>query len=306
MGLNRGYLATLCGLTAMLASVGAIPSDPPSSTAYAARTVRCPPVKWGLPKLHRPLKVTVTPRNRWLTLSPDRDYIVRMPQALRGSGGLTIEGGHNVVLVGGEIVIPKIPTPLNGDRTNRAVELKDQTGTIYLEGIRITGAGASEGIDLDEPDPQSIVQLENIRIDGIRAYDEQSWTDNHPDLIQTWAGPGRLEVDRLTGFTDYQALYLSPEEHGPNIRSASFYNVDMGGLPVKTSPVGAMLWKMSKFPTTLKNVWLKRHPSTTVEVGAWPGLRLGAPRIRSYVRKGDAGVGYVSPRAKGCRRPAWR
>ncbi len=71
---------------------------------------------------------------------------------------------------------------------------------------------------------------------------------------------------------------------------------------MNTSKVGAMLWKMSKFPTVLRNVWLKPHPTTTVEVGNWPGLRKGVPPSGSFVRVGDAGMGYVSPRAPSCRR----
>ena len=53
-----------------------------------------------------------------------------------GETGLTIEGGRNVVLVGGEIHHGQ---PISSASSNRGLYLVDQTGTVHVEGCGSVG-----------------------------------------------------------------------------------------------------------------------------------------------------------------------
>jgi hypothetical protein len=187
---------------------------------------------WPAPVLTRPETVRLTSANAGsLRLDSNRDYKLVLPAngPLRAPNGLRISGGHNVVLVGGTIDIPG---------HSGAGELQDQTGTIHLEGVRFTGTQLMEGLDLQEPN--ATVELENIYFATVHG----TYTTNHADLIQTWAGPKRLLIDGLYGTTQYQGFFLLPNQHytGPAPQLFDFRNIyinDQGGayaLWLQTSP----------------------------------------------------------------------
>jgi hypothetical protein len=275
------------------------------SSAVPARDARVAGhrLAWAPPKLRHPRVVRATAHRRVLTLSTRRDYIVRLPRAgLRGLRGLVIEGGHNVVLIGGRITVPR-PTRAypHDDRLRRGLYLKGQTGTVHVEGLLIDGPGLWEGINLDER-LGAIVQLENIRIEPIRADDEIGFTDNHPDLIQTWAGPAELRVDRLTGATDYQAFMLAPREYGTQAAPRRFVFRHVDVVAKSAHPCNCqMLWAFGSFPLVVAGVWLRPHPHLTVpqsvvpKDGRWSAVHGGRPPGGSFVPRGVAGPRYRSP-----------
>ena len=109
-------------------------------------------------------------------------------------------------MLGGEIVVPpRSEAPDSRDRTG--LLLKNQTGTIHVEGLRISGADLAEGINLDQSEGATVV-LENIHVDTVHG----SRSGHHADVLQTWAGPATLRVDGLTGSTEYQGLFLLPQQ----------------------------------------------------------------------------------------------
>jgi hypothetical protein len=263
-----------------------------------------PRLAWAPPRLRRPITIRVTPRRRALRLNNRRDYVLHLPHGgLRGLRGLVIEGGHNVVLIGGRISIPrplKAHTP--NDRLRRGLYLKGQTGTVHIEGLLIDGPGLWEGINLDER-LGAVVQLENIRVETLRADDEVGFTDNHPDVIQTWAGPAELRVDRLTGSTDYQGLMLTPMKYGGlgPPRRFEFRHVDLVAKSTARPCNCQMLWAVGSFPLVVSNFWLRphRHLSVAQSVepkdGRWAAVRSGRPSEGSFVPRGVAGSRYNSP-----------
>src|SRR5207237_7875490 len=93
-------------------------------------------------------------------------------------------------------------------RLGVGLALKNQSGTIWIRNLRISGRQLMEGIDLDERQPHSTVVLRNVLIDRVHG----SQGTNHADLLQTWAGPSRLLVDGFTGATDYQGFFLLPNQ----------------------------------------------------------------------------------------------
>jgi hypothetical protein len=162
---------------------------------------------WAPPELENPETVDVIPDGREhyaLNLETDQDYIINMPDEPL-AGGLSINGGHNIVLIGGEIDIPwqgedpSIPS-------RRMLKIEGATGVVHVEGLLGRGEDLSEGIQIAAP--EAIIQIQNVRIENLHARDQVDFSDNHPDLIQPWGGADEIRVDRFTGSTDYQGLFL--------------------------------------------------------------------------------------------------
>ncbi|WP_027005105.1 hypothetical protein [Conexibacter woesei] len=271
-----------------------------TSDAVAATRSR---LTWAPPRLVNPITINVTTTNRSLRLDAGKDYIVSMPAgALTGGYGVVINGGHNVVLIGGEIDIPwqGDPPPVN---SRRGLYLQNQTGTVHVEGLWIHGADLSEGIDLDER-LGATVQIQDVRIDGVHARDEAGFTDNHPDLIQTWAGPNVLRVDHLSGSSDYQGFFFAPMQYGTVVPSQfDLRNIDISasyrnGLPF----AGVLLWQSTTFPMSVSNLYLVPDHRKGMWSSQWPtpaawgpGVIQGTPSGGSYATSATVGTAYRSP-----------
>jgi hypothetical protein len=280
------------------------PGASPSPTVQQPPAASSPPslpggtrLRWAPPALTNPIQVFVSNATRQLNLDTGRDYVVTFPpSAVSGAGGVIIAGGHNVVVIGGHISIPwQGPAPPADSR--RGLYLKDQTGTVHVEGVLIDGEDLGEGIDLDER-RGATVQLENVRIVGVHGRDEVNHSDGHPDVVQSWGGPAELRVDRLTGTTTYQGILLNPTQYTASART----NVArLSNLNIRTTTSsGYLLWQASAFPLDLSNVWLTaagrgprllEWPSAT----AWAGVNVGTPLAGDFVTAGQVGDGYLSP-----------
>lgn len=250
-------------------------------------------LSWAPPVLHDPLTVTVSAGSgRSLKLADGRDYRVVLPQQPTDlGGGVTITGGHDVVVIGGTISVPD-RSQVPGADQRRGLYLKGQTGTVHVEGVRLTG-DLSDGVNLDER-RGAVVQLENLLVDRVHG----SRDGHHADVVQTWAGPRELLVDGLRATTEYQGLFLLPTQQWPSgqvpqrvvvrrsvitMTPGAAYAVwlpdldppwwDGAGLTVRRTPADRLL------------VWPKGStPPRSVQDGVATVLPAGAP-----------GAGYRSP-----------
>jgi len=255
-----------------------------------------PRLSWAPPQLDSPTIVNVSDSNHFLRLDPTRDYLVRMPTTkLSVLGGLVIVGGHNVVLVGGVITIPS--WGLVHPTDNRGLYLKNQTGTVHVEGLLIDNSGGalSEGINVNAP--KATIHLENVRVEGVHERDEVHFSSNHPDLIQSWAGPAELRVDRFTGTTDYQGIYLAPQELGERLQPR---RIDLRRVNIETmASARYLLWQVGTAPLRLDDVWIRPSPGRYEVVwpddGRWDPVVQGDPPGGDFVGAGEAGLGYHSP-----------
>lgn len=263
-------------------------------------------LRWAPPPLTAPITVDVADAatspysDHHLRLNSSRDYILQMPpEPLEGVGGLWIEGGHNVVLIGGEINV----SPTGGEtpslNARRGLYLKAQTGTVHVEGLYIHGPDLSEGINLDQR-LGATVQIENVRVESICARDEVNFTDTHPDLIQTWAGPSRLRVDRFSGTSDYQGIFLGPNQLGtqPPPEEISLRRIHIRG----TDTARYLLWRTGPaYPIDTEDIFIEPSPSKSLEQTLWPnpipwsGVSAGPPPEGDFVPADSVGVGYETP-----------
>jgi hypothetical protein len=173
--------------------------------------------------------------NGFLNLDDSTDYFLRLGDLNTSSvaSGRTytvgINGGRNVVLIGGSINF----TPLRKDDDEVAIQIDDgdPLGIVHIEGVNIH---AVNGITVRS---QRTVQIENVRIE-VHAFNDDFSGGVHPDIVQIWdRGPCKLRTDHLTGYSVYSglsALFASP--NAPV--SWDRYNVDIhaavkltGGLP---------------------------------------------------------------------------
>jgi len=290
-------LAVLAVLVGVLVSTGRGSGDPDPAPPLPddGRLAFAPP------ELEDPRTVRVGD-DRSLHLDDGQDYVLQMPDEPLVNG-LDVNGGDDVVLVGGEITVP---TSDDEDARGRGLLLRGQSGVVHVEGLAITGEGLKEGIDLDQRDG-GVVQLQNIRVDTVQG----SKDDNHADVLQSWAGPRVLRIDRLSASTQYQGFFLLPEQRGEAGPPEEFdlRHVDLRG----TEDSAYLLWRdAGDWPMRLTDVWLSRDGEDGEELAddrdralwpkgdgdgteAWDAVRFGEPPGGPFVPEGVAGIGYESP-----------
>ena len=285
------FTHTLTAVFVCCALVGPWITHPSLSKAATAA------LRWAPPVLTSPSLVIVSQQNRVLNLLPDRDYVIDMPSvALTGIGGLKIIGGRNVVLSGGSISISNAPADATGEE-RRGLLLKDQTGVVHIEGLALSGTSLSEGIQIASP--LAIVQLQNIRVEKVRARDTINFTDNHPDVVQVWGGVRALRINGLTGISDFQGVFLKPDSG--TIGSAVIERTNIiGGTTARQ-----LMWKTTSasFPVTVSDVYVKPAPDKTLSYSLyprppespWTTVKSGIPPGGDFVPSGVAGASYVSP-----------
>jgi hypothetical protein len=291
-----------------------------SGALARGRTVSPVALAWAPPALTNPVTISVSNTNRRLFLEDGRDYRLHIVESLKRE--LWIEGGHNVVVIGGHITIDELGAD-TAYQDNTAVKIRDgnPSGTVHLEGLLIDGDYVNDGIAIAT---SRAVQIENVRVE--RAHDMIK--NGHADCMQVQQGVGDLRVDRFTCSTERQGIFLSDLD-GP-IKSADLRHVNMyaaGGRHLFFQVSGS-------FPVTLTGTWLAIAPGFRpyAPFGYWVfpqvdgrtllgsydrgrravvgrhGQRLwfvgsnirgvvrkGRPRIGDMVPSGGVGAGYTSP-----------
>ncbi|WP_298454947.1 hypothetical protein [uncultured Cellulomonas sp.] len=303
---RRASARWAAGAALALAAAVTTPAVGPAaaSTADAAApadAAATQPLSFAPPELTNPTTVSVSVANRNLKLDPTRDYIIQMPDTpLVAINGLQIHGGRNVVLIGGQIELPE-EAIAGTTHAGRGLYLHNQRGTVHVEGLRITGPGLEDGINLGQI-YGARVQLQNIRVDT--AHGSQSGA--HADVLQSWAGPRQLLVDGLTGHTEYQGFFMLPTQQWADPVEPELFDlrrVDLHGTPTS----GYLMWRDGLgWPLTVRDVWVApKDPSwrdgflwpkgTLPGSEAWPSVNIGSPAQGEFVPVGTAGVDYVSP-----------
>jgi hypothetical protein len=327
----RFMKALLTTAVIALALTGCATNAAPASTMSPRSPPALEQLTWAPPRMQSP-QVIVAPNGEnpaILSLDPQRDYVVKLPRhGLHGT--LEINGGHNVVLIGGEVEVPSTAnqTDNGADGTDTAIYVRASTGTVHIEGVLIKADDDTQYDGIDVNAPAATVQVENVRVEDVYG----SLTTEHADVIQTWGGVKELDVDGLTARGDYQGLTVKPDLG--EVGSVHLKHVDLTAeaappsLARDTVGGGIMLWLTSGTDTcdsatvTLKHVFIANRtnrirsgnmvwpsPTSGLECAAtvadgrieWPGLpvtggvTIGAPPHGSFVPEGVAGNDYRSP-----------
>ena len=279
-------------------------------------------LSWGPPALTNPAVINVTNANRRLYLDNSRDYRLNITEHLKRE--LWIDGGRNVVVIGGHITIDELGTA-SSYQDNIAIKVRfgDPSGTVHLEGLLIDGPYVLDGLGIATG---RNVQIQNVRVervhDGIKGA--------HSDCVQIQQGVGHLRMDGFTCATDRQGIFLG--DHDGAIRSADLRRVNMYGTPGKH-----LFWQTNPtYPVALTNFWLAIGSGYQpwAPFGYWPypqqdgltwdgridlnrrtqvsadgtyltfvgssntisgRINKGIPSGGDFVTRSSVGVGYVSP-----------
>ncbi len=271
--------------------------------------------------------------HQFLDLDTSKDWIVKLPSNRPQRGGIDIDGGHNVIIIGGEI---DLTTPCTtDDNVCHGINIsrnQNATGEVYIEGVLIKNPDEThsrytgDGIDVNT-DATSNITLQNIRVEGI---DGCGYNGNpaHADVFQPYGAKNAdINVDHLTGTSDLQGMQIDPDRSTPH--SGTYKNVNI--IILSNSHPGCMSsaqygWWLANacktYPMTLSNdyeqepnkslaynaVW----PDTDATFGcpaqytngiaSWPGLSNihgsiinGLPPGGDFVPVGVAGINYASP-----------
>lgn len=287
-------------------AAGARPRAHGYGTAAARRPTQ-PRLAWARPRLTDPVTVHITSPTREIYLDQNRDYILKMPPyPVRpgASGGLWIDGGHNVVVIGGALDFDGISDP--NETNGRVAAIFDATGIVHIEGLRAYGQGLVEGVQ--NYADNAVVQIENCRFDHLHGSAE-----NHSDLLQFGVGRG-LRVDRLTGSSNYQGLFLT-DLTGPAILRHVNVLGDAGAQ--------FLFWHDGDAPVSLDDIYIKPAVGRPILESVWPSgsdadperrahyargtvfwqpqvgvrgrIHRGVPPGGDFVPRGLAGLKYVSP-----------
>ncbi len=162
------------------------------------------------PLLSEPTTIAISDTNRRLFLEDGRDYVVKMPSApFTLAGGISIVGGRNVVLIGGEIYDDTPIAPSESADNAYGLYLENQTGTVHLEGLWIHGRGIGQALVLAQFDGAT-VQVLNSRLAALHPVGHV-----HTDGIQSWAGPARLFLSNVTIRTAGVGIQTQPHQFRP-------------------------------------------------------------------------------------------
>lgn len=261
---------------------------------------------WAPPTLVNPTTVVISNASpKANKLDPTKDYIIRIsgdgstsgPKTpVTTEGGINIYGGHNIVVIGGEVDANTVGA--SPGQTNRGLYLQNWTGTLHIEGVWVAGSQLGEGIDIGNSNVGAILQLENIRIETVHG----TQATNHADIIQNWSGPTTYRIDHLTGSSIYQGFFIQSMQFGPMTDTIDFRNVNLTG----TQGAGHYMFYNATGLTTanvsLTNVYSNPQYPGSVPCGCypetdpiWKAIKPGVPPAGDFVPVGKAGVNYVSP-----------
>lgn len=181
---------------------------PPPLTLYWARPALSSPTTWHVPDGN----------TSSISYSGNVDLIVDLSSHVTGS--VTVNGGQNIVVIGGVINAPAGTTqvgtlacmyftpPLSNVLTGRVISIEG----VWCKGggTAVSGtSGESDGFDFRVP--EAIVQLQYSRADGLFG-----WADElHSDCLQPYGGTLKLLVYNFTCHGGYQGLSVKSDT-GPN------------------------------------------------------------------------------------------
>lgn len=275
-----------------------VPVTPPP-VVTPPPTTTLPKLKKAPPALTNPKEIRVTDEMGKIVLVAGQDAVIVLPKdkPWKNTRGLWVEGGRNVVCIGGQIEVgggyyngstgPGVPAD---HMVKRPVYFVGQTGTIHLEGLATSSATGdiSEGVNFSTP--FAVVQIQQCKhlspLVGTKAY-------NHADALQCWNGPKFMYVDGFYAKTGYQGAFLNPHDLGtsPVDDNWELNNVEIEG----DQNAKYILWKGNPPANIIcKNVFTSGGLGNYPNNAAWPGVvHSSTPAKKNFAA--TAGFGYVSP-----------
>lgn len=170
-----------------------------------------------------PARLTLTDQTPQVTVPAGKDAIVTCQGTLHPTDGHWVavwaDRARNVIVQGCHITAQAPGTSIEG---RRCLRVTGGTGTTWIGDLDCDGPHLSEGINFSGPGE---LNVETVHMTALTANDPVGFTDNHPDVLQTWGREcGPVYVDNLEATTTYQGLYFGT---WPCVPSVSLRNVTL-------------------------------------------------------------------------------
>ena len=273
---------------------------------------------WAPPTLATPTTINVATES-YHQLDNAKDYIVNLPGSTRGTG-LQIDGGRNLVLIGGAANANSGSVAAMLYFTDDGTNGSPVGGrVIHIEGHNIAVPANTDGIGLQTP--TAIVQIQNCLVTGVSG----AGAGYHGDCIQNYSAVQELRVDKFTGTSSYQGITLLPDSGAVGI--ARLYRTNLRYSQTPTDAYTQLLFFIAGTdytPLELRDFWIANrrtgqstlncvYPDNTASAPftasydanknvGWPGLanvngvvQEGIPPTGDFVLPANVGVGYTSP-----------
>ena len=207
--------------------------------------------------------------NNLTGMQANQDYIIYCPVPITlnypNFGAVKFSGGRHIVWIGGETNTPYQNLSAT-DPYSRAIYTEYCSGVFHMEGLYLHGIDLSDGFQLYSP--EAIIQIQNCRVgnanEPITAHDLVNFSDKHPDLIEGEGGWRELRVDKFTGWSNYQGIFLNQvkSKHG---RFNTLKRCDINGA-VDGVPCGSrqLFWQgTDSGRTQIMDFYVQPHPEKT-------------------------------------------
>jgi hypothetical protein len=205
-------------------------------------------------------------------LSDSTDYRLALPPGGTTSG-VEIDGGRNVVVIGGTVSVNSNFNP-GGD--DYAFKVTSDSGTVdgrivHIEGVRARGPYLGDFLQSQEPTSFStghtIIQVENVYCDKLIGTE----SGIHPDLFGAWGGHKELRADNVTAYSQLQGLFLEIASGYPGPTT----NYRMRRVNVRDADgVSQFQWWATNQSGRVQHVYVDRvyleRPGATLANIAWP------------------------------------
>gem|GEM_PF-6076595 len=240
-----------------------------SSTCIQGACVREPQIElsaltWPPPELEETQTIALPTSPGLIELDPLLDYVLSSDAPI--SGEVQIRGGRNVTLQGLEINVETFKTT-----ERRILSVEDNVGIVHIEGVSLRGNRALEGLFINSPG--GVVQIQNVRIDGIGAESTEAVSEVQPSIMKVLSA-SEIRVDGLSGSTEHHGLVFQPSAED-SLGAVRLQRVDLRS----TSDQGVLFLMESADAYTLIDCFARLPSTRTDGLGSavWPDATAPAP-----------------------------
>jgi hypothetical protein len=217
------------------------------------------------------------------------------------SEGVYIEGGRNVVVIGGRITATGLE---RGHGVGLSLKGHVAGAHHYVEGLRIRPLYDSQGKPLRRlhdgfatRGAVGKITIQNCLVGPVAIKEGFTPAQGHADVLQVQAGPweGELRVNRLTGMTDYTGIM----ESEILVRKQNWLEVNLRGVDIDPANKAWTTFYANN-STTMAGLTLTEFYCDAFGAGAVPAslntiIKRGLPPGGDYVTEADVKLPYISP-----------
>ncbi|MGE5504042.1 MAG: hypothetical protein ACM31L_06420 [Actinomycetota bacterium] len=242
------------------------------------------PLMWSPPTMNNPTIVDLskTGGQDWWHFDDNQDVIFIGDTAHVRNAKIQTEGGHNIMVLGGEYQPTGAPTG--------TFAFYGAKGTVFVDGVHIDNSKSSgtDGIDISGGAQTSLV-VQNSSIENVNGAFSGGQSDSgngHADGIQVQGDlGGQVNLHNLHITTDYQGLFISPQYAiAPSKVTADHVDLHYtAGQANDGNPISYLLWTNDDpahqvhVPWSFNEVYVQpRDGQSAIQDTVWPKAGMGA------------------------------